>query len=346
MTQAKTLRELLTIRNENRDIINKFDNNLGSALGFKITENKVIKEPAILIFFPQKFSKNILPPDQVFPGILKSASGLECKTDIIEGKFVQPRPIPPPLSDGNYSIILDLKKGVHKLIGGAMLESFDTDGEKKNGTIGCIVKKKSNSKNYILTNQHIAGSIGRPIYFSSSNSFRIGKTTDCFEYEIMEEHFPGLGIHPEIDCRLDCALVELRDETVKLSRPGLFGHGQLGPPLKFNLDSDSMEPLDSEVTSIGIGRGIQTGRIMAFGYELKIDKECIFTDFLILGDEGGVFSDDGDSGKLIVTKEGLQPVALLWGGAYDSLRRGQGQEKWSYAIEINRLLEKLNVEIL
>ena len=41
----------------------------------------------------------------------------------------------------------------------------------------------------------------------------------------------------------------------------------------------------------------------------------------------------------------LHPVALLWGGWREQLAPGR-QENWTYAIDINLVLEKLGVEIL
>jgi hypothetical protein len=71
----------------------------------------------------------------------------------------------------------------------------------------------------------------------------------------------------------------------------------------------------------------------------------VYTDYLILGD-GEVFSDHGDSGKLIVTDDDRRnAIALLWGGWFEKLRRGVGQENWTYAIDINKVLDKLEVRI-
>ena len=68
---------------------------------------------------------------------------------------------------------------------------------------------------------------------------------------------------------------------------------------------------------------------------------------LIIGEDGDVFSDHGDSGKLIVTDDDHRnAIALLWGGRYERLRAGHGQENWTYAIDINKVLRMLNVEIV
>jgi hypothetical protein len=108
-----------------------------------------------------------------------------------------------------------------------------------------------------------------------------------------------------------------------------------------------MGPLGKKVISIGRTRGIQRGTIVAFGYEWYDAEASIYTDYLVIGEHGGAFSDHGDSGKLIVTDDAThRPVALLWGGWYEKLRKGVGQENWTYAIDINKALGKLEVDIL
>ncbi len=42
----------------------------------------------------------------------------------------------------------------------------------------------------------------------------------------------------------------------------------------------------------------------------------------------------------------FRPVALLWGGWKEQLRTGRMQEDWTYAIDINKVLELLDVSIL
>ena len=58
------------------------------------------------------------------------------------------------------------------------------------------------------------------------------------------------------------------------------------------------------------------------------------------------FSDHGDSGKIIVTDDDEHNVvALLWGGWQKRLRPRKMQENWTYAIDINFVLDLLNVDI-
>ena len=72
-----------------------------------------------------------------------------------------------------------------------------------------------------------------------------------------------------------------------------------------------------------------------------------YTDLLIIGEEGKAFSAYGDSGKIMVTDdENHYPVALLWGGWQAHLRHGREQENWTYAIDLGKVLDRLNLELL
>ncbi len=73
----------------------------------------------------------------------------------------------------------------------------------------------------------------------------------------------------------------------------------------------------------------------------------VYTDLLVIGEHpGGAFSDHGDSGKIIVTQSGNRPLALLWGGWQGRLRKGYEQENWTYAIDIGKVLDYLEVDIM
>ena len=137
--------------------------------------------------------------------------------------------------------------------------------------------------------------------------------------------------------------------------PELPGIGPVGSPLA--LDLDTMGPVGRRVTSVGGRRGLQRGTIAAFSYEFYDQQEPGYTDYLIIGDDDvnseGVqvtrtaFSDQGDSGKIIVTDDANKNVvALLWGGWQQRLRHGKMQEGWTYAIDINYVLNLLDIDIV
>ena len=94
---------------------------------------------------------------------------------------------------------------------------------------------------------------------------------------------------------------------------------------------------------------------MAYAVEYTDDKGvCFFTDFLILGETGMPFDIEGDSGSLIVLQaEGSelpQPVGIIWGGTANrgrlKLRKGNGPENWTSGVDIGRLLDRLELDLI
>ena len=109
-----------------------------------------------------------------------------------------------------------------------------------------------------------------------------------------------------------------------------------------------MGPIGTRVVGVGRTSSYQRGTISAFAYEhIDVEDDARYTDYLIAGDDSKPFSQPGDSGKIILTDERTpRPVALHWGGSYEKLRPGKDQEKWSYAIDINVVLDLLDVDVV
>ena len=126
---------------------------------------------------------------------------------------------------------------------------------------------------------------------------------------------------------------------------GLYAIGKTGELLR--IEPETMDIIGQKVISIGRTRGVQRGRIVAYAYEFKDEYYSIYTDLLIIGEDGKAFSWKGDSGKIIVTDDDAhRPVALLWGGWQERLRHGREQENWTYAIDLGKVMNRLNLELL
>ncbi len=344
MKKAKSLGDLLRIRAANAESIDRINENLGSAVGFKTVSKKVTTEPAVIIFVPRKLPEALLPASQKVPRRLEGPDGLWCVTDVVVGKKAIDEPPAPPLSGANQQVVEELQSGTVGIVGGIQLGGFESNGMAYVGTAACMVKRKVDGVLGLLTNQHVGGPSGRPIYHPDPGRFRIGFTRASFEYDPDEYYFNRLIDEENAYYRVDCAYVELSDQVASLAKPGVYKLGPIGTPLPLKLNT--MGPLGRRVISVGRTRGIQRGTIIAFGYEWYDEEESVYTDHLIIGDHGEPFSDHGDSGKLIVTDDGKHnAVALLWGGWFEKLRKGHGQENWTYAIDINKVLKKMEVEI-
>jgi hypothetical protein len=373
MPRATCLKDLIKIRHANRKYIDKLNGNLGSALGFKRPSGEAVtNEPAILIFVPRKIDPKWLDTSQVIKKELKGPGGLTCPTDVVEGgKSVEtavwvrdqeteedyPASVESitggvPLTDAQLALREKLRGWTKKVMPGAQLAGVDSKGASYYGTLGCFAR---DAEGFIglITNHHVADRVDNLLYFPEANAREIAYVSRVLETISDEERFGDIVNEPNVDYVLDCAFAYLSstidDAEIEPRLPTISAHGELeykkiGKPLE--LDLDTMGPVGAEVVGVGRTRSFQRGMINAFAYEWADEKNhSSYTDYLIVGEDGNEFSDPGDSGKLIVTRQGLRPVGLLWGGWREQLRHGR-QENWTYAIDINMVLQKLDVEIL
>lgn len=376
MTIAASLNDLLKIRFDNRELIERVNGNLGSAVGFKFTGDALTDEPAVIIYVPQKLHPSWLPADQVIPEFMQSADGLVCRTDVIQASrswqdmvtllAVHPQdpnrtlPVgfadlkePPPLTSRNLEALQALHGATERMFAGARVFGRDQDGNGYSGTAGCFVRDRATQRLGFLTNAHVADREGNKLYYPNFNGLVAG-VAQRLATEVPDERlFPRLNRRAAF-YNIDCAYVELADDIASRVDPRLYGVGTIGQPLK--LDLDTMGPVGRRVISVGSRRGVQSGRIAAFSFEFEDGQDSYYTDYLMIGEDGvsqdGIsllptaLSDHGDSGKLIVTDDHEHnPVALLWGGWSEQRRPGRPLEKWSWGIDINRILDTLEIDI-
>lgn len=355
--EAKSLNDLLRIRAADRDKIEAVNGNLGTALGFKWTNGQRTDHPCVIIFVPQKTASWLVPDAEKAPEVLEAPDGTWCFTDVVTGGELPPtlesieeieRSLP-ELSEENKIIVQELRSGRIGLIGGIQLAMYG-DGIRDRyhafvGTAGIAVRHKETKKVGFLTNQHVADSRGRRIYHPRHERFSIGITYVTKEYAVDEEWYGGVIDEENSHVRCDCGFVVVDEPLSAPVTQGLHIIGKTGPLLSIN--PDTMDIIGQKVISIGRTRGVQRGTIVAYAYEFEDEIRSEYTDLLIIGEEGKAFSWKGDSGKIIVTDdENHSPVALLWGGWQERLRHGREQENWTYAIDLGKVLDRLNLDLL
>lgn len=343
MRKARSLGDLLRIRAANAPRLEAFNQNLGTALGYKTVNGKWTDEPCVILYVPTKRSEANLGRDQRIPELLYGPDELYCPTDVvIAGRAGVEVPIP-ELDLENRTVVEELRSGSLGILGGIQLWGYE-GGDDFIGTAGCLVTRASDGRKGLLTNQHVGGSGGRSIYHPQREGKRIGVTRRAIETEPDEKYWDGLIDEVDAHYRIDCAFIELSEAVLGDAHSGLHRLGPIGAPLPLELHT--MGPLGKKVVSIGRTRGITRGTIIAFGYEWYDEETSGYTDYLILGEGNQVFSDVGDSGKLIVTdEEQHRAVALLWGGRCETLRQDCGAETFTYAVDINKALGRLGLSI-
>ena len=376
MATARNLRELLTLRYHNRAYLDSIRDNLGSALGLKNGHG----DPCVIVFVPRKINAKWLQGTQQIRNRLEAPGGLYCPLDVVEGTKYSPFSdvnlldvsgadyigaalvvtrqdllgSPPLSSPARLRLLETLKGWSATVMPGAQL--YHPRGHY--GTLGCYAIDPLGKLGFI-TNKHVAGEVGDHLTFPEEKGVVLGHVKRVVDLIADEVRFPGIVDEPESHYNVDSAFVELLPnlslDDIEPRLPLIDDQDELtltnlGSPLP--LDLDTLGPLGTSVVSVGCTRSFQKGHIAAFAYTYSVDRwndviEKQYTDFLIVGKNEEEFSNKGDSGKLIVIDDDARrPVALLWGGAYQKVRTGRAQEKWTYAIDINKVLDLLGVSII
>lgn len=352
MRPAKSLRELLVVRRHHASRLRRLDGYLGSAVGYKWREQDSRFDrdssgapiPAVLIFVAKKPPSAAVAANEFISATLQTPDGLFCATDVIAGRMPNASPSAPALSAENKTILKALHDGAPGVVGGMSLRARNTVG-----TAACVVRHRQTGKLGVLTNWHVSGDVGTKVGSNITGLPMLGVTRRTV---LMAPKTPDdlddLESFVTVKHRLDCGYIELEPDAAQLARGGVFGLPQLGP--KYALNLDSLEVLGQRVRGLGQTRGWERGTIIAYGYEWQDDEtpgSHFATNYLIMGEGNQPFAGPGDSGKLVLTDDGLhRPLALLWGGERQQFwGTGKAQDSWAYASDLNQALNQLDVEL-
>jgi hypothetical protein len=349
MSAAKNLRDLMLIRGHNRKIINRFSDEQGTALGFRTKKGKRTSEPAVIIFVQRKINEKWLPKHKRIPKKLMGPGSLECPLDVVEVAFPEFQNEEP---DNFDEISMRLRGNDSKINIGAQLtasrpayvdpyEFFET-----RGTLAGLVKDRTNNNFGFLTNAHVALNDAE-IFFPDFGTTSLGFMERAVMQTPIENYFGTQFKEKDTYIKVDAAFVKIKNPKIThmdLSTK-ILTSGSLGPVKDISLNN--MDIIGTEVCRIGRTTGIRHGIIWAFGFEsMDFENETEYTDLMIVGNQGKPFSAPGDSGSLIFTKEGLNPIGLLWGGLQARRRKGSGIEDWTYGAGLKRVLDVLQLEFL
>lgn len=358
MPQATSLEDLMRIRAANRGFLDSINGHLGTALGFKreTGANAPSDTPAVIVFVPQKINPRWLPGDQLLPKQLDGPEGLTCPLDVVEGSKAEDED---PVARATGELSEQLRGWDDRIsVGSQVAHWIDSQaGEYSMGTLGAFARDADDHLGF-LTNQHVAIEPGQQIFHPVPWGTKVGTTADAITW-VRDQNWYGPHIdEPDTYVRVDCAFVRLVDaealprndlnpEMKEADDDGnVIGQHELGPVLDITLND--MFPIGQRVRRIGRTTGQRRGTIVAFGYEHRDQADVtVYSDLLIIGDNGVSFSTHGDSGSLIVTDDAsLNPIGLLWGGWQEKLRLGRDQENWTYGIALSRVLTALGITLV
>ncbi|OMO70411.1 hypothetical protein CCACVL1_18934 [Corchorus capsularis] len=164
------------------------------------------------------------------------------------------------------------------------------------------------------------------------------------------------GPPAETFVRADGAFIPFADDfNMKNVTTTVKGVGEIGDVHIIDLQSPISSLIGRQVVKVGRSSGLTTGTIMAYALEYNDEKGiCFFTDFLVVGENQQTFDLEGDSGSLILLTgqngEKPRPVGIIWGGTANrgrlKLKVGQPPENWTSGVDLGRLLDLLELDLI
>ncbi|CAI5476916.1 unnamed protein product [Closterium sp. Yama58-4] len=357
---ATRVGQLMLIRACHSEQLRRFS--LGTALGLR-TRNGILTDlPAIIVFVPRKVHEQWLLPSQMLPSKLQGPDGYECDVDIVEFSYYGGHgggggPTQQPQLISNE--LVERLRGSGSRIGpGSQIAS-----EEMYGTLGAIVRSLTEPRGLgFLTNRHVAVDFDQPkqkMFHPLPSSLGPGKylgSVDRASSFASDHLWYGVfaGQSPETFVRADGAFIPFHEEfDVGLLTTWLEGIGRIGKPHEIRLQDEIFSVAGQHVCKVGSSSGLTRGMVMAYAVEYNDDKgNTLFTDLLVVGEDGMPFDVEGDSGSLILMHAPpmLVPVGMIWGGTANrgrlKLRQGNGRENWTSGVDLHRLLTLLDLEMV
>lgn len=274
------------------------ENVVGIGLGQKLVKGKATSAMAVRIYVRRKLPNDAVATRHALPSKIDNVP-----TDVVEvGRLrAQPARIPKERQRARPA-----RPGCSI---GFAFEGAEEDYVMA-GTFGALVT--DGSKLYILSNNHVIANeneleIGAPIFQPGrldGGKLRGDKIAELTQFVRMK--FGGRSWNV-----VDAAIAEvLKTSLVRTAVLPKVGKLQSATPLEVR---EKMR-----VHKTGRTTGYTTGRVIDVAADMRIEydgKIAAFRDqILIEGDEGD-FSDEGDSGSLIVDRKTQRAVGLLFGGS-------------------------------
>lgn len=355
--QATTLLDLMTIRAFHSKMLRRYS--LGTAIGFRIREGVLTNTPAILVFVARKVHKQWLLDIQRLPSALEGPGGVWCDVDVVEFSYYGAPAATP--KEQLYTELVEGLRGSDPSIGsGSQVASQETYG-----TLGAIVRSRTGSRQVgFLTNRHVAVDLDYPnqkmfhplppnlgpgVYLGAVERATSFNTDDLW-YGIFA------GMNPETFVRADGAFIPFADSfDISKVTTTVKGVGDMGEVMCVDLQKPIGSLIGKQVVKVGRSSGLTRGTVMAYALEYNDEKGiCFFTDFLVVGDNKQAFDLEGDSGSLILITgengEKPRPVGIIWGGTANrgrlKLKNGSGPENWTSGVDLGRLLDLLQLDLI
>jgi len=254
-----------------------------------------------------------------------------------------------PLSQQSVSSSLPRHFPRH-LVGGGYPLLLEVQGAERFASVGCLVSDGHSI--YALTNRHVAGSPGEPVFtLLGGERVRIGVTSEKQltrrAFQEVYRDWPGRNIYLNMDIGL-IKLDDCRSWTTQV-----YGIGRMGELADLSGDNISLRLIDANVHAYGAASGPLRGKIVGLFYRYKsVGGFEYVADFLIgpRDTSAALPTRPGDSGTvwLLESEHGNDPmpIALQWGGHRFVTGSGELVSPYALATCLSSVCHQLDVELV
>lgn len=235
------------------------------------------------------------------------------------------------------------------MIGGGYPVICDVQGREHVASIGCLVT--DGHRIYALTNRHVAGEAGSPIYsIMGGNKTRIGTAAPLqLRRELFSNLYPDWpGSNLFVD--LDVGLIDIDD--VNRWTTQVYGIGRLGELADFDSSNISLRLIGCPVRAYGAASRAMSGEICALFYRFQSIGGFEYVSDLLIGprDDLPLGTHPGDSGTLWLIESSKpdaapMPLALQWGGQR-FLNAGKTASSYALATFLGTVCNMLAITLL
>ena len=285
--------------------------------GRSLSNSRVVDQswPCILVFVSHWVHRNEMKnsdPVQYVPPNIYMPDGRIVPICVVEA---------PVQSETDQDVDEEEVEFPDNVVSGGYPLVINSQGIKKIASAGCIVT--DGNKFYVITNKHVTGTPGIPIYSKLRGEYkRIGITTDI---NIGNSRFQSVydgWVQPNLFLNVDVGLIEIDD--INSWKTDIYGLGPLGKVVDINVKNISLKLIGVNVEAHGAVSGKLEGEIAALFYRYKsIGGYEYISDFLIgpRHDQSSLKTKHGDSGTIWAIpphspandKDEYMPVAIQWG---------------------------------
>lgn len=286
--------QLQQIREEVERELKQIPGVVGVGIGFRMTAGQTVEEIVFQVFVEDKKPAADIPPDQMIP---REIRGVPTDVMTIPRGSTHADPTPGQLQKKRRPLASGIQIQNSKSV--ATTSGTSTTIRTSVGTLGCFVRKTGdNTGTYILSNEHVMLALGASVGDKMAQDHYVDCI--CCDCNVIGRISEAIN-----NTTVDCAIAKLDSDIAIVNEIVGIGTIQGDVPVSTLIMGDP-------VRKVGRTTALTSGTIFAISSPVEVDGK-IYNDQILVTAASGKFSDEGDSGAVVVNAD-TKVIGLLFGG--------------------------------